>query len=211
MRALTAAILALVLSSTYLLSSLQIEAPAELAAARGFGLILLSAWVLLEVVLLRAAKPKVVTQTVAATVPAPAPVVPVRDSSRDAERDVVSFLGLLQSRGRFIDFLMDDVTKYSDAQVGAAARVVHQGCAGVVTEYLDVKPVRTDPEGTALTLEKDYDARSVRLLGRVLGEPPFRGKLLHRGWQTGSVRLPRATQEAPAGAGIIAPAEVEVH
>lgn len=209
MRALTAAVLALVLSSTYLLRALQLAEPADLAAARGYGLILLSAWVLLEVVLLRAAKPKVVTQTVAA--PAPPPVAPARDTSRDAERDVVSFLGLLQSRGRFIDFLMDDVTKYSDAQVGAAARVVHQGCASVVTEYLDVKPVRTDAEGTSLTLEKDYDARSVRLLGRVLGEPPFRGKLLHRGWQTGSVRLPRATQEAPAGAGIIAPAEVEVH
>jgi hypothetical protein len=27
-----------------------------------------------------------------------------------------------------VDFLMEDVTTYDDAQVGAAARVVHEGC-----------------------------------------------------------------------------------
>lgn len=127
------------------------------------------------------------------------------------EREVINLLALLQSRGRLIDFLMDDITRYADAQVGAAARVVHQGCAGVVREYFDIKPVRQDPEGTSLTLEKDFDAHSVRLLGKVLGEPPFRGRLLHRGWQTDSVKLPRIQADAGSGAGLIAPAEVELN
>ncbi len=125
------------------------------------------------------------------------------------EREVVSLLALLQSRGRFIDFLMDDITKYADAQVGAAARVVHQGCVGVVREYFDIKPVRQDPEGSSLTLEKDFDAHSVRLLGKVLGDPPFHGRLLHRGWQTASVNLPKV--QAAGGVGLIAPAEVELN
>jgi hypothetical protein len=40
-----------------------------------------------------------------------------------AEAEVVAFVGLLQDKGRFVDFLMDDVALYNDAQVGAAARV----------------------------------------------------------------------------------------
>ena len=37
--------------------------------------------------------------------------------------------------GRLIDFLMDDLTAYGDAQVGAAARVVHEGCKAVLQEH----------------------------------------------------------------------------
>ena len=42
-----------------------------------------------------------------------------------ADAEIVSFLAILQARGRLVDFLMDDINTYSDAQVGAAARVVH--------------------------------------------------------------------------------------
>jgi hypothetical protein len=136
--------------------------------------------------------------------------------AKPADTEVLNLLSLLQLKGRFIDFVMDDITKYPDAQVGAAARVVHQGCAQVVREYFDIKPVREETEGAALTLDKDYDARSYRLLGRVTGEPPFRGRLLHRGWLTTTVRLPEpVVQKTPSGAqpgrGIIAPAEVELN
>jgi len=133
-------------------------------------------------------------------------------ASGASDADVVNFLGLLQNKGRFIDFLMDDVTKYPDQQVGAAARIVHQGCASVVREYFDIKPVLAEREGSELTLPTDFDARSYRLLGRVGAEPPYRGTLLHRGWLTGFVKLPRATEVGGSNAanGIIAPAEVEV-
>jgi hypothetical protein len=132
-----------------------------------------------------------------------------------ADEEVVGFLALLQSKGRFVDFVMDDVTKYPDAQIAAAARVVHQGCASVVREYFDIKPVADAAEGAPLTLESDYDSRRFRLLGRVTGEPPFRGRLLHRGWLTTAVRLPEPVPTVPGAApqarGIIAPAEVELH
>jgi len=126
--------------------------------------------------------------------------------------DVVGFLSMLQVKGRFLDFLMDDITKYADAQVGAAARVVHQGCQGVVRDYFDIAPVCEDGhEGASMTLDRGYDAGRFRLLGRVAGEPPFKGRLLHRGWRTTSVRLPELTGDAPSLHGIIAPAEVELH
>ena len=56
--------------------------------------------------------------------------VPVPAASNHAEAEIVSFLATFQERGRLIDFLMDDITTYDDAQVGAAARVAPgvQGC-----------------------------------------------------------------------------------
>lgn len=129
---------------------------------------------------------------------------------------VLNFISTLQQKGRLLDFLMDDVSKYSDTQVAAAARVVHQGCSGVLRDYFDIKPVTSSREGTALTLERDFDAHSYRLLGRVVGEPPFSGKLLHKGWLTTDVKLPEqvgmtANPQVPHGGHIIAPAEVELN
>ena len=57
--------------------------------------------------------------------------IPSRPANKQAEAEIVSFLATLQERGRLVDFLMDDVTTYNDAQVGAAARVVHEGCKAV--------------------------------------------------------------------------------
>src|SRR5690348_4761072 len=48
--------------------------------------------------------------------------IPVPGADEEAAgTEIVSFFAMLQERGRFIDFLMDDVTAYDDAQVGAAA------------------------------------------------------------------------------------------
>lgn len=123
--------------------------------------------------------------------------------------EVIHLLSLLQQKGRFLDFVMDDVTKYPDAQIGAAARVVHQGCAAVVREYFDIKPVHEAAEGAALTLAKDYDALRYRVIGRMTGEPPYRGRVLHRGWQTLTIKLPERVAQRSSHE-VIAPAEVEL-
>lgn len=126
--------------------------------------------------------------------------------------EIVSFLGLLQRKGRLIDFLMDDITQYPDPQVGAAGRVVHQGCRSVLEEYFDIVPIRSDSEGTAVTLDKDYSPARYRLVGHVTGHPPFKGRLLHRGWMATKVELPRvvASPDRPYPRDVIQPAEVEL-
>lgn len=123
--------------------------------------------------------------------------------------EAVNLLALLQQKGRFLDFVMDDVTRFPDAQIGAAARVVHQGCSSVVREYFEIKPVHDGAEGAPLTLAKDYDSHRYRLIGRVTGEPPFKGRVLHRGWLTAAVKLPERI-DPRAGGNVIAPAEVEL-
>ncbi len=137
-------------------------------------------------------------------------------ASRAGHDDVIAFMGQLQQKGRFLDFVMDDITRYPDVQIGAAARVVHQGCAAVVREYFDIQPVHDGGEGQPMTLASDYDAQRYRLLGRVTGEAPYTGRVLHRGWLTTAVKLPERVVSArrdvvDAGhSAVIVPAEVEI-
>src|SRR6516164_10890572 len=51
--------------------------------------------------------------------PAPAPnrptPAPERPQARRADAEIVHFLGMLQEKGRLVDFLMDDINACSDA------------------------------------------------------------------------------------------------
>lgn len=136
-----------------------------------------------------------------------------KGSAEEVHAAVIHFLSLLQQRGRFIDFVMDDISKYDDAQVGAASRVVQQGCAAVLREHFMISPIHTGAEGEPIVLEKEYHPDRYRLVGKVLSGPPFRGVVLHRGWKTREMTLPtRVTSGSDAGdRDVIAPAEIEVN
>ena len=115
-------------------------------------------------------------------------------------------LSLLQREGRLIDFCEEDLAGFSDAQVGAAARTVHDGCRKAVREAFTLVPVRAEPEGSPVTLPPGFDPRAVRLTGNVTGSPPFSGVLRHHGWKAAQVRMPVASGDSS----LIAPAEVEL-
>jgi hypothetical protein len=120
----------------------------------------------------------------------------------------LQLLGLLQRDGRFIDFIQEDIGTFSDADIGAAARVVHEGCRKVMREHFTLDPVRSEAEGARVTLEQGFDAASVRLTGNVVGDPPFRGTLTHKGWIATETRLPKLA--VGHAVNILAPAEVEL-
>ena len=120
----------------------------------------------------------------------------------------LQLLGLLQREARFVDFIQEDVAPYSDAEIGAAARVVHGGCRKLLAEHFTLAPVRAEAEGSRVTLAAGFDAAAVRLTGNVVGQAPFTGTLSHRGWQVTQVRLPQLTDARSAA--IIAQAEVEL-
>jgi hypothetical protein len=141
---------------------------------------------------------------------APPPAAPLPAAPPPAEAEVLTLLALLQEKGRFIDFLMDDITPYGDAQVGAAARVVHQGCKAVLAEHLTIVPVSLEKEGTRLSVPTDAPADAYRLVGRITGSPPFTGTLLHKGWRAEKVKLPRVLTPEPGTRPTIAPAQVEL-
>ena len=135
--------------------------------------------------------------------PPPAPVAQVAPNA-----SALQLLGLLQREARFIDFMQEDIQGYSDADIGAAARVVHEGCRKVLREHFTLTPVRTESEGSRITLPAGFDAASVRLTGNVVGQAPFTGTLNHRGWRATDTRLPQlAASHDPA---ILAQAEIEL-
>lgn len=117
-------------------------------------------------------------------------------------------LSMLQREGRFIDFLKEDVASYSDADVGAAARVIHAGCRKVLDQALDLEPVLKEAEGAAVTVPAGFDAQRIRVTGNVAGNPPFKGSLKHHGWVTRAVRLPVVSESLDPR--VLAPAEVEL-
>ncbi len=127
------------------------------------------------------------------------------------EAEIAAFLALLQEHGRLVDFTKEDITSATDQQLGAAARVVHAGCRKVLSDYFEISPLRTENEGSAVTLEPGFDAPAHRLLGSVPANPPYAGKLVHPGWITKSIKLPRVTgttDQRPWP--VLAPAEIEI-
>ena len=147
---------------------------------------------------------------VAASIPPPAPVTvpPPAPATSHAEGEIAAFLALLQEKGRLVDFLMEDLTAYDDARVGAAARVIHQGCKEVLAEHFSITPVSMGEEGSQVTVPVGYAADEYRLIGKISGNPPFSGTLIHKGWRTDYVKLPRIAKSSHLPA--IAPAEVEL-
>lgn len=133
------------------------------------------------------------------------PAAVLQEAGPDA---ALVLLSLLQKEGRFVDFLQEDVSGYSDQEVGAAARVVHEGCQRILREHLSIEPVRQEAEGSSITLSKGFDPAAVRPTGNVVGEPPFTGSLVHRGWRAVDVRLPKVASSRDVR--ILAAAEVEL-
>jgi hypothetical protein len=133
---------------------------------------------------------------------------PAAPAPEKAHASGLFVLSMLQREGRLVDFLQEDVAAFSDAEVGAAARIVHQGCRKVVREHLGLEPALSAAEGDAVTVPAGFDAQRIRLTGNVAGQPPFRGALRHHGWIATSVRLPNVPDALDPR--VIAPAEVEL-
>lgn len=144
----------------------------------------------------------------AASSPAASPGL--SDSERQAacHRGGVALLGILQREGRLLDFLMENIDGYADAQVGAAVRDIHRGCRKALNEHIKPRPIRTEADESVVRVDSGYDPSQVRLIGRVTGRPPFEGTLRHHGWRATEIRL----SDIPSGhdASVICPAEVEI-
>lgn len=138
--------------------------------------------------------------------PALPAVKPAKKPARDTTALVM--LALFQREGRLIDFLEQDITSFDDAEVGAAARVVHEGCGKALHGAAKVEPLRDEEEDAKVVIERGYDAAAVKLTGNVSGKPPYRGTVRHRGWRVHKLELPRAV--AGHDVTIVAPAEIEV-
>lgn len=135
-------------------------------------------------------------------------VVPAPPEPTTSTTPALQLLALLQREGRLIDFLEQDIETFSDADIGAAVRVVHEGCRKTLRAHAKLAPVRTEEEGAAITLEEGFKPAEIKLSGNVTGTPPYKGTLRHRGWRATSLTLPTPVKGHEPE--ILAPAEVEL-
>ncbi|MBI5480673.1 MAG: DUF2760 domain-containing protein [Deltaproteobacteria bacterium] len=126
-----------------------------------------------------------------------------------AAAGAMQLLGLLQREGRLVDFLMESIDDYPDAQVGAAVRPIHRGCRQALGRTLRLEAVLDGQEEEPVSVAAGFDPARVRIIGNVAGQPPFRGTLKHHGWAARDVTLP-PLPEALTAALVVAPAEVEM-
>ncbi len=117
----------------------------------------------------------------------------------------VQILSILQRDARLVDFLMEDISAYSDDQVGAAVRDVQSQSRESLGRYLKLEPVIDGVEGT-FTKTSGLDSAAVKLIGNVPASGKAPGGLLrHKGWKAAKVDLPKT---APTT--VLAPAELEI-
>jgi uncharacterized protein DUF2760 len=132
------------------------------------------------------------------TAPAPKPQAGPADGA-------VQILSILQRDARLIDFLMEDISGYSDDQVGAAVRDVQRQSRDALERYVRLQPVIDGVEGT-FTKTEGMDPAAVKFIGNVPASGKATGGTLrHKGWKAEGVNLP----VLPPG-NVLAPAELEI-
>ena len=119
------------------------------------------------------------------------PAAPAMKEPLKSKRDsAVTLLAALQREARLVDLIHEDLGKYSDAQVGAAARPCLQQCAAVLSRALGLKPLLDANEGQSVEVAADASPARYQWIGEGTAT---KGKLIHHGWQVSKVELPTWT------------------
>jgi hypothetical protein len=128
-------------------------------------------------------------------------------SATRASDGALQILSILQRDSRLVDFIMEDIAGYSDDQVGAAVRSLHDQARESLGRYVKLEPVIDGVEGT-FTKPTVSDAAAVKFIGNVPAGKPSGGLLRHKGWRAGKIDLPALNPKQDAA--IISPAEIEI-
>ena len=135
--------------------------------------------------------------------PKPAP------EPKPTRSEAISLLAALQREARFLDIINESLEAYSDAQVGAAARDVLKDSGKVIERMFGLLPLTDLEDGSTLETPANFDPAEFRLTGKVVGEPPFSGKVAHHGWKATRCEVPQWSGEKSASM-IVAPIELEI-
>ncbi|MDX1971208.1 MAG: DUF2760 domain-containing protein [Candidatus Sumerlaeia bacterium] len=136
------------------------------------------------------------------------PPPPPATAFQPSREQAVQLLALLQKDGRLVDFLMEEISAFSDAQIGAAVRPIHASTRKALLERVKLARIHDSPEGSTVTLPEGFDPSRYALTGNPGGGTAQSGVLRHRGWVVTELNLP--TVPAEADPLVVAPAEVDV-
>lgn len=135
------------------------------------------------------------------------PTAPLK-SHEFRQHPAITLLATLQREARLIDFLQEDLTGYSDAQIGAAVREIHRDCRAALQRMFDIHPVIHEPEGSCIPIPHEHNPGVIRLTGAGSAGKQH-GVVRHHGWQASRCEIPQYTGPE-AAAHIIVPADLEV-
>lgn len=136
------------------------------------------------------------------------PEVKPSQSAGTGDFSHLRLLGLMQESSRLVDFLKEDLSSFDDAQVGAAARKIHEECGKCLEELVTVRALMEENEGSKITIPQGYDPSKIKVVGKVKGPPPYTGVLVHKGWKAHKRSLPKKIGDQITE--VICPAEVEI-
>lgn len=129
--------------------------------------------------------------------------------AQPARSDALTLLATLQREARLLDIVTEPLGDYSDEQIGAAARDVLRNCHLALERMFGLEPVLSLPEGSQTEVPAGADPGEIRVTGKVSGQPPYSGALVHRGWRASRCELPAWSGQDKSRL-VIAAAEVEV-
>ncbi len=139
--------------------------------------------------------------------PVVAPAAPAE--TKPARSEALTLLAALQREARLVDFLMEPLDGCTDQQIGAAVRDIQKDSRSVLERMFALKPLRSEAEGSAISVPAGFDAGEFKLTGNVAGEAPYEGELMHSGWVAAKADVP-CWNGKPESAAVVAPAEVEI-
>ena len=122
--------------------------------------------------------------------------------------DAVTLLAALQREARLVDFLMEPIDDYADAQIGAAVRDIHRDSQTVLDRILGLAPVIDQPEGSVVDLSDGVASGRLRLIGES-GPEQTSGNLAHHGWKAARCELPTWSGSF-SSVDVVAPATIDV-
>ncbi len=123
--------------------------------------------------------------------------------------EALNLLATLQREARMLDFFMESIEGYADAQVGAAVRDMHRSCQAALNRIFSPQPLNPAPEGSKLTVPAGFDPAAYHLTGKVAGTPPYQGMLRHPGWKAARCEVPSWSGQEESLL-VITPMEVEI-
>lgn len=121
--------------------------------------------------------------------------------------DAVTLMSLLQREARLVDLIQEDLTHFSDAQIGAAARPALESTRKTLQRVMPVRALDDSGEGSEVTAPVDRPAR-YRWIGATAGGQSATGKLVHQGWIAEKIDLPKFAGDS-GDALVVAAAEVQ--
>lgn len=108
--------------------------------------------------------------------------------------DALELLVSLQREARFVDFIKENIENCDDATLAAAARMIHDRCAGVLERCFAIRTLTESVEGQVVSLTLDESKNSFRIkLTRKPNETKnsISGKIIHSGWKVTKCAIPQ--------------------